>query len=246
MEFLVLTAARSLGDGNPLVFPNRRGNRIKDTFLSELLRNLNIAAVPHGFRSSFRDWAAEMTDHPREVIEAALAHVVQNKVEAAYARSDLFERRLLLMDDWATYLDGHAAAIRAGRRTVTGSIPTSRMERFAGSAPRDGCDSDTPIAPQNRRFSGGRSRHYGRRNRVRPILTEGAIRPAKTGRSGATPGPARCDSGCDRGALTESRAGAANSGCFGPSNERFEAGYSDTGCDGSGLSSSFNSLPGLK
>ena len=52
--------------------------------------------MPHGFRSSFRDWAAEMTDHPREVIEAALAHMVQNKVEAAYARSDLFERRRLL------------------------------------------------------------------------------------------------------------------------------------------------------
>ena len=55
-------------------------------------------------RSSFRDWAAEETDHPREVIEAALAHVVQNKVEAAYARSDLFERRRRLMDDWADYL----------------------------------------------------------------------------------------------------------------------------------------------
>ena len=58
----------------------------------------------HGFRSSFRDWAAEKTDHPREVIEGALAHVVQNKVEAAYARSDLFERRRLLMDDWSEYL----------------------------------------------------------------------------------------------------------------------------------------------
>ena len=62
------------------------------------------AAEAHGFRSSFRDWAAEETDHPREVIEAALAHVIQNKVEAAYARSDLFERRRLLMDDWAAYV----------------------------------------------------------------------------------------------------------------------------------------------
>ena len=60
----------------------------------------------HGFRSSFRDWAAEETDHAREVIEAALAHVVQNKVEAAYARSDLFARRRRLMDDWSAYLDG--------------------------------------------------------------------------------------------------------------------------------------------
>ena len=63
-------------------------------------------AVPHGFRSSFRDWAGEQTDHPREVIEAALAHVVPNKVEAAYARSDLFEQRRRLMNDWATYLGG--------------------------------------------------------------------------------------------------------------------------------------------
>ena len=51
---------------------------------------------------SFRDWAAEETDHPREVIEAALAHVVGNRVEASYARSDLFERRRRLMDNWAT------------------------------------------------------------------------------------------------------------------------------------------------
>ena len=60
----------------------------------------------HGFRSSFRDWAAEETDHPRDVLEAALAHAVGNKVEAAYARSDLFERRRLLMNDWEAYLAG--------------------------------------------------------------------------------------------------------------------------------------------
>ena len=71
-----------------------------------LLARCGIACVPHGFRSSFRDWAAEETDHPREVVEAALAHRVQNPVEAAYARSDLFERRRRLMDDWAAYLTG--------------------------------------------------------------------------------------------------------------------------------------------
>ena len=74
--------------------------------LPTMLQYHEIAAVPHGFRSSFRDWAAEQTDHPREVIEAALAHVIQNKVEAAYARSDVFERRRRLMDDWAAYLAG--------------------------------------------------------------------------------------------------------------------------------------------
>ena len=73
--------------------------------LSKLVKEQGIAAVPHGFRSSFRDWASGRTNHPREVVEAALAHVVGTQTEAAYARSDLFERRRRLMDDWARYLD---------------------------------------------------------------------------------------------------------------------------------------------
>ncbi len=99
-----LDRARALSNGGPLVFPTARGKPLKDMALSGLLKELDIAAVPHGFRSSFRDWASEETDHPREVVEAALSHVVRNKVEAAYARSDLFERRRRLMDDWAAYL----------------------------------------------------------------------------------------------------------------------------------------------
>ena len=61
-------------------------------------------AVPHGFRSSFRDWASECTDAPHAVMEAALAHAVRNQAEAAYARSDLFARRRELMDAWAAYI----------------------------------------------------------------------------------------------------------------------------------------------
>ncbi len=91
----ILDAARALGDGHALVFPSGRGKRLADMALSGLLKDLAIGGVPHGFRSSFRDWTAEETNHPREVVEAALAHVVQNKVEAAYARSDLFEWRRL-------------------------------------------------------------------------------------------------------------------------------------------------------
>ena len=106
----ILDAARALGDGNPHVFPMRSGRPFSASTLVKTLQNLRVVAVPHGFRSSFRDWAAEETDHPREVIEAALAHVVQDRVEAAYARSDLFERRRLLMDDWAEYLKGRPAA----------------------------------------------------------------------------------------------------------------------------------------
>ena len=63
-------------------------------------------AVPHGFRSSFRDWAAECTEMPREVCELALAHVNSDRVEAAYRRSDLLERRRTLMQQWADYLAG--------------------------------------------------------------------------------------------------------------------------------------------
>ena len=103
----ILEDARALDGGRgPLVFPGRDGRPIGETRLSKLLHRHKIAAVPHGFRSSFRDWAAERTHHPREVIEAALAHAVSNRTEAAYARSDLFERRRRLMDDWGAYIEG--------------------------------------------------------------------------------------------------------------------------------------------
>ena len=103
----ILEAARQLGGGqSPLVFPSRGDKPISITRLPKILQSVKVDAVPHGFRSSFRDWAAEETDYPREVVEAALAHVVGNQTEAAYARSDLFERRRRLMDQWAAYLDG--------------------------------------------------------------------------------------------------------------------------------------------
>ena len=104
----ILNEARTLPGvgGGRVVFTARSGQPLHDKSLRRLLREHGVSAVPHGFRPSFRDWAAEETDHPREVIEAALAHVVGNKVEAAYARSDLFERRRRLMGDWAEYLAG--------------------------------------------------------------------------------------------------------------------------------------------
>ena len=82
---------------------------------TRLTKELGIAAVPHGFRSSFRDWAAERTNTPREVVEATLAHTVQNPTEAAYARSDLFELRRRLMDEWAAYLCAGGRGLEGGR-----------------------------------------------------------------------------------------------------------------------------------
>jgi integrase len=67
------------------------------------LRRLGSDVTVHGFRSTFRDWAAECTNFPSEVCEAALAHVIQNKAEAAYRRGDLFDKRRKLMEAWAVY-----------------------------------------------------------------------------------------------------------------------------------------------
>ena len=105
----VLDEARHLADTSGLVFPSPTGRVLSDSTLSKLVRELGIGAVPHGFRSSFRDWAAERTDVPREVCELALAHVNSDRVEAAYRRSDLFEKRRSLMEDWAAYV-GYASS----------------------------------------------------------------------------------------------------------------------------------------
>jgi len=72
--------------------------------MTQVLRRLRIDAVPHGFRSTFRDWAGDFTSHPRELMEAALAHTVGNQVEAAYRRSDALQKRRTLMQDWADFL----------------------------------------------------------------------------------------------------------------------------------------------
>ena len=100
----ILAEARKNTTKSEWVFPSPAGRPLTDLAVSSLLRELGIAAVPHGFRSSFRDWAAEQTDAPHAVMEAALSHVVRNQVEAAYARSDLFGRRRALMEQWAEFL----------------------------------------------------------------------------------------------------------------------------------------------
>ena len=89
----ILQEAREFADSSGLIFPSVTGRPMSDNTLSKLCRDLKIPASPHGFRSSFRVWASEQTNAPRAVCEAALAHVVKDKTEAAYARSTLFDRR---------------------------------------------------------------------------------------------------------------------------------------------------------
>jgi len=89
-----------------LVFCAPRGGQISDMSMTAALRRMKVDAVPHGFRSTFRDWAGERTNYPREMAEQALAHTLTNAVEAAYRRSDMLEKRRLMMQDWATFCDG--------------------------------------------------------------------------------------------------------------------------------------------
>jgi integrase len=101
----ILSEAERIRDGTGLVFPSVRGKQISDMTLSKLVKALGFEADVHGFRTSFRTWAQEQTDYPWEIAEAALAHKIGSSVEQAYARSDFFERRRQMMEDWATYLN---------------------------------------------------------------------------------------------------------------------------------------------
>ncbi|WP_428417582.1 tyrosine-type recombinase/integrase [Methylibium sp.] len=90
-------------DGCDLVFPGSRGKPLSDMTLTAILRRMDLDAVPHGFRSTFRDWCSERTSYPAEVAEMALAHAIGNKVEAAYRRGDLLAKRAHMMEAWADF-----------------------------------------------------------------------------------------------------------------------------------------------
>lgn len=92
------------------LFSGDKGSKLSGMAMSMLLRRMGADVTVHGFRSAFRDWSAECTGYAHEVCEMALAHVIGNKAEAAYRRGDLFEKRRRLMDDWAAYCAGGAAA----------------------------------------------------------------------------------------------------------------------------------------
>jgi integrase len=112
--------------GNPHLFiGGKEGRGLSNMAMSELMKGMAFAsttpdriAVPHGFRSSFKDWVSECTSYPNHVSEAALWHVVADKVEAAYRRGDLFEKRRRLMNDWAKFCASTPRAV-----TGTGLVP---------------------------------------------------------------------------------------------------------------------------
>lgn len=106
VEILEVTQAL----GKEWLFPAIKGGAMSGMAMTMLLRRMKVDVTVHGFRSGFRDWSAECTGYAHEVAEMALAHTIENKVERAYRRGDLFDKRRRLMTDWATYCASGGAA----------------------------------------------------------------------------------------------------------------------------------------
>ena len=96
--------------GSEWLFPSANGGKLSAMAMAMLMRRMKVDATVHGFRSGFRDWAAECTGYAHEVCEMALSHVIGNKAEAAYRRGDLFDKRRRLMADWANFCASGGAA----------------------------------------------------------------------------------------------------------------------------------------
>jgi integrase len=113
----LLQEAEPMAAGSDFVFPGRSGNKpMSNMVLLMTMRRVKSAYTVHGFRSAFRIWASERTNFPREICEAALAHIIKDKTEAAYNRSDLFEKRRELMATWAAFVATTDAEIIPFRR----------------------------------------------------------------------------------------------------------------------------------
>ena len=93
-------------EGDLIFAGERKGRPLDHKAMQRVLERMGVDAVPHGFRSAFRDWGAEVGDYPNELLEMALAHAVGDKVEAAYRRGDMLAKRHQLMGDWSAFC-GH-------------------------------------------------------------------------------------------------------------------------------------------
>ncbi len=95
---------KTMPDSGELIFPSTKGGMLSDMTLTSVLRRMKRGDITvHGFRSTFRDWASECTNYPREAAELALAHGIEDQTEAAYRRGDLFQKRILMMRDWGKF-----------------------------------------------------------------------------------------------------------------------------------------------
>lgn len=108
----ILEEAKKINQGSGFIFEGTRfGKPLSENTFNKLMKELGVEVHAHGFRTSFRTWTQEKTNFPREIAEAALAHSLKDKAEAAYARSDLLEKRAAMMESWAQFISSNAPHI---------------------------------------------------------------------------------------------------------------------------------------
>ena len=201
--FEVLNAAMEAHGDEGLIFPARRRKVLHDKVLIQILQDHGIDATVHGFRSSFRDWAAE-TGVERDVAEAALAHTVRNAVEAAYLRTDYLEKRRAVMEAWAKHYEptkGQLAIAnkRRGNAKPPSRLPVSNGEGalaplFFAPSPQTACKTPCaalfpaghPHAPRRRRATRPQTPKFGRiaSKRRGARLRRFSCKPCKSHRAG--------------------------------------------------------------
>ena len=150
-------ADMELGDGEDgsLVFPLPGGQQIGINAFHQAIRRWGIPTTPHGLRSTFRDWAEEQTNAKHAAVEMSLAHVVGNRVERAYLRTDLLDQRRELMQSWADYLDpmpGDEGYIerRKGRVDEVYKTALEKIDRLTDLLSVDACKTDPCTCPTKR------------------------------------------------------------------------------------------------
>ena len=108
----ILAEAKTINQGSGFIFEGTKPNKpLSENTFNKLIKELGLEVHAHGFRTSFRTWTQEKTNYPREIAEAALAHSLRDKAEAAYARSDLLEKRAEMMEAWAQFISADASEV---------------------------------------------------------------------------------------------------------------------------------------
>ena len=108
----ILSLAREINQGSEYIFEGTQPNKpLSENTFNKLIKELDLDVHVHGFRTSFRTWTQEKTNYPREIAETALAHSLKDKAEAAYARSDLLEKRAEMMEAWAQFISADASDV---------------------------------------------------------------------------------------------------------------------------------------
>ena len=108
----ILEEARNISQGSGYIFEGTKPNKpLSENTFNKLMKELGLEVHAHGFRTSFRTWTQEKTNYPREIAEAALAHSLKDKAEAAYARSDLLEKRAEMMEAWAQFISANSSDV---------------------------------------------------------------------------------------------------------------------------------------